>query len=103
MIQQAVAACIDCMPDLEAYDINRKLLWHTLTEYGYECVKPEGAFYLFVRTPGGNNSVFVEKAKKRNLLLVASEPFGVEGYLRLGYCVSKDMIERALPIFREIL
>ena len=103
LIQQAVAACIDCMPDLEAYDINRKLLWHTLTEYGYECVKPEGAFYLFVRTPGGDNSVFVEKAKKRNLLLVASEPFGVEGYLRLGYCVSKDMIERALPIFREIL
>ncbi|MBR4474967.1 MAG: pyridoxal phosphate-dependent aminotransferase [Oscillospiraceae bacterium] len=102
LIQQAVAACIDCMPDLEAYDVNRKLLWNGLTEIGYECVKPEGAFYLFVKTPGGDNSVFVEKALKRNLLPVASEPFGVEGYLRLGYCVSKNMIERALPIFREI-
>ena len=102
LIQQAVAACIDCTPDLEAYDVNRKLLWNGLTEIGYECVRPEGAFYLFVKTPGGDNSVFVEKALKRNLLPVASEPFGVEGYLRLGYCVSKDMIERALPIFKEI-
>ncbi len=103
LIQQAVAKCIDCMPDLKAYDVNRKLLWHGLTEIGYECVRPEGAFYLFVKTPGGDNGVFVEKALKRNLLPVASEPFGVEGYLRLGYCVSKDMIERALPIFKEIL
>ena len=102
LIQQAVAACIDCMPDLEAYDVNRKLLWQGLTEIGYECVRPQGAFYLFVKTPGGDNAAFVEKALKRNLLPVASEPFGVEGYLRLGYCVSRDMIERALPIFKEI-
>ena len=98
----AVAECIDCMPDLEAYDVNRKLLYHGLTEIGYECVKPDGAFYLFVKTPGGDNSVFCEKAKARNLLVVPSEPFGVEGYFRLGYCVSKEMIERALPVFREV-
>ena len=102
LIQRAVAACIDCMPDLEAYDVNRKLLYHGLTEIGYECVEPDGAFYLFVKTPGGDNSVFCEKAKVRNLLVVPSEPFGVEGYFRLGYCVSKEMIERALPVFREV-
>ena len=102
LIQRAVAECIDCMPDLEAYDVNRKLLYHGLTEIGYECVKPDGAFYLFVKTPGGDNSVFCEKAKARNLLVVPSEPFGVEGYFRLGYCVSKEMIERALPVFREV-
>ena len=102
LIQRAVAECIDCMPDLEAYDVNRKLLYDGLTEIGYECVKPDGAFYLFVKTPGGDNGVFCEKAKAKNLLVVPSEPFGVEGYFRLGYCVSKEMIERALPVFREV-
>ncbi len=102
LIQRAVAENIDCMPDLEAYKVNRKLLYEGLTEIGYECVKPDGAFYLFVKTPGGDNSVFCEKAKAKNLLVVPSEPFGVEGYFRLGYCVSKEMIERALPVFREV-
>ena len=102
LIQRTVAECIDCMPDLEAYKVNRKLLYEGLTEIGYECVKPDGAFYLFVKTPGGDNSVFCEKAKAKNLLVVPSEPFGVPGYFRLGYCVSREMIERALPVFREV-
>ena len=102
LIQRAVAECIDCMPDLEAYDVNRRLLYDGLREIGYECVKPEGAFYLFAKTPGGDNNVFCGRAMEKNLLVVPSEPFGVEGYFRLGYCVSKDMIERALPVFREV-
>ena len=102
LIQRAVAENIDCMPDLEAYKVNRKLLYEGLTEIGYECVKPDGAFYLFVKTPGGDNSVFCEKAKAKNLLVVPSEPFVVEGYFRLGYCVAKETIERALPVFREV-
>ena len=102
LIQRAVAENIDCMPDMEAYKVNRKLLYEGLTEIGYECVKPDGAFYLFVKTPGGDNSVFCEKAKAKNLLVVPSEPFGVEGYFRLGYCVAKETIERALPVFREV-
>ena len=102
LIQRAVAENIDCMPDLEAYKVNRKLLYEGLTEIGYECVKPDGAFYLFVKTPGGDNSVFCEKAKAKNLLVVPSEPFGVEGYFRLGYCVAKETIEWALPVFREV-
>lgn len=102
LIQRAVAECIDSMPDLEAYAVNRKLLWEGLQEIGYECVKPDGAFYLFVKTPGGDNDVFCERAKRKNLLVVPSEPFGVEGYFRLGYCVSKRTIESALPVFREV-
>ena len=102
LLQRAVAECIDCMPDLEAYKVNRKLLYDGLTEIGYECVKPDGAFYLFVKTPGGDTNAFVELAKSKNLLVVPSDPFGVEGYFRLGYCVSQEMIERALPVFKEV-
>ncbi len=102
LVQRAVAENVDRMPDLEAYNVNRILLYEGLKEIGYECVKPDGAFYLFVKTPGGDNSVFCEKAKKKNLLVVPSEPFGVKGYLRLGYCVSKEMILRALPVFKEV-
>ena len=102
LIQRAVAACIDCMPDLSAYDENRKLLYEGLTGIGYSCVRPDGAFYLFVRTPGGDNRAFCARAKEKNLLVVASEPFGVPGFFRLGYCVARETIERALPVFREV-
>lgn len=102
LIQRAVAACCDIMPDLEAYDVNRNLLYNGLTEIGYECAKPQGAFYLFVKAPGGDAMAFAEKAKKKNLLIVPSDSFGVPGYLRLSYCVSKEMIERSLPAFKEV-
>lgn len=100
LIQRAVAACCDIMPDLEAYDVNRNLLYNGLTEIGYECAKPQGAFYLFVKAPGGDAMAFAEKAKKKNLLIVPSDSFGVPGYFRLSYCVSKEMIERSLPAFK---
>ena len=90
------------MPDLEAYDVNRNLLYNGLTEIGYECAKPQGAFYLFVKAPGGDAMAFAEKAKKKNLLIVPSDSFGVPGYFRLSYCVSKEMIERSLPAFKEV-
>lgn len=102
LIQRAVARCCDIMPDLEAYDINRNLLYNGLTEIGYECAKPQGAFYLFVKAPGGDAMAFAEKAKKKNLLIVPSDSFGVPGYFRLSYCVSKEMIERSLPAFKEV-
>lgn len=102
LIQRAVAACCDIMPDLEAYDVNRNLLYNGLTEIGYECAKPQGAFYIFVKAPGGDAMAFAEKAKKKNLLIVPSDSFGVPGYFRLSYCVSKEMIERSLPAFKEV-
>ena len=102
LIQRAVAACCDIMPDLDAYDFNRNLLYNGLTEIGYECAKPQGAFYLFVEAPGGDAVASAEKAKKKNLLIVPSDSFGVPGYFRLSYCVSKEMIERSLPAFKEV-
>lgn len=102
LIQKAVALCCDIMPDLEAYDVNRNLLYNGLTEIGYECAKPQGAFYLFVKAPGATPWPFAEKAKKKNLLIVPSDSFGVPGYFRLSYCVSKEMIERSLPAFKEV-
>lgn len=102
LLQRVVAECCDIMPDLEAYDVNRNLLYKGLTEIGYECAKPQGAFYLFVKAPGGDALAFAEKAKKKNLLIVPSDGFGVPGYFRLSYCVSKEMIERSLPIFKEV-
>ena len=102
LIQRAVAECCSIMPDLEAYDVNRNLLYNGLTEIGYECAKPQGAFYLFVKAPGGDAKAFAEKAKAKNLLIVPSDGFGVPGYFRLSYCVSREMIERSLPVFKEV-
>lgn len=102
LIQRAVAQCCDIMPDLKAYDVNRNLLYNGLTEIGYKCAKPQGAFYLFVKAPGGDAMAFAEIAKKKNLLIVPSDSFGVPGYFRLSYCVSKEMIERSLPAFKEV-
>ncbi len=103
LIQRAVAECCGIMPDLEAYDRNRKLLYEGLREIGYECVRPQGAFYLLVRSPGGDSPVFAEKAKQQNVILVPTDAFGAPGYFRLSYCVSEDMIRRSLPVFRKIL
>ena len=90
-------------PDLEAYDRNRRLLYDNLTAYGYKMAKPDGAFYLFIKAPGGDAVAFSEKAKKKDLLLVPGDGFGCPGYFRICYCVSREMIERSLPVFRELL
>jgi len=102
LIQRAVARCAWEKPDLEAYDANRILLYEGLKKIGYECAKPDGAFYLLVKAPGGDANAFSEKAKYKNLLIVPSDDFGVPGYFRLCYCVSRETIERSLPIFAEV-
>ena len=103
LIQRAVAECCAIMPDVEAYDVNRNLLYNGLTAAGYECVRPQGAFYLCVKAPGGDALAFAEKAKLKNLLIVPSDGFGMPGWFRLSYCVSKEMIERSLPVFAELV
>ena len=70
---------------------------------GYEMAKPDGAFYLFIKAPGGDANAFSEKAKERDLLLVPGDGFGCPGYFRICYCVSYDMIQRSLPVFRELI
>lgn len=102
LMQRAVAKCLEEVTDIEAYDRNRRLLYGKLREYGFECIKPEGAFYLFVKSPVENEKEFVKKAKEYHLLLVPGSSFGCPGYVRLAYCVSYDMIERALPAFKQL-
>ncbi len=101
LVQRAVARCTHEKPNLAAYDENRKLLYNGLREIGYECAKPDGAFYLFAKAPGGDAKAFSEKCKKYDLLVVPSEDFGVDGYFRLCYCVSKETIIGALPLFKR--
>ena len=101
--QKVIARCVHLRPDLEAYDKNRRTLYEGLTALGYEVAKPDGAFYLFVKAPGGDAGAFSEKAKQRDLLLVPGDGFGCPGYFRICYCVSYDMIQRSLPIFGELI
>ena len=103
LMQKVIAKCVKLRPDLEAYDENRRLLSEALSSYGYEMAKPDGAFYLFVKAPGGSSSAFSEKAKKQDLLLVPGDDFGFPEYFRICYCVSKDLIQRSLPIFEKLI
>lgn len=101
--QKVIARCAGLRPDLQAYDRNRKALYEGLTAMGYEMAKPDGAFYLFIKAPGGDANAFSEKAKERDLLLVPGDGFGCPGYFRICYCVSYDMILRSLPVFRALI
>ena len=101
--QKVIARCTHLRPDLAAYDRNRKALYEGLTACGYEMAKPDGAFYLFIKAPGGDANAFSEKAKQKDLLLVPGDGFGCPGYFRICYCVSYDMIQRSLPVFKELI
>ena len=100
--QKVIKACVDTEVDITPYDKNRKLLYSKLTELGFECVKPEGAFYLFMKIKGDDEKAFVAKAKEYNLLLVPGSSFMGPGYVRIAYCVDYDMILRALPAFEKL-
>ena len=101
LMQLAVARCLDSSTDIAAYDSNRKKLYNGLHALGYECAYPAGAFYMWVKTPCAEPD-FVAAAKKFNLLLVPGSSFGCPGYVRLAYCVSGDMIDRAMPAFAAL-
>lgn len=104
LTQKVIGECVGEMPDLAAYEENRNLLYNSLTEYGYECAKPDGAFYLFVKAPNGDAVAYSEKAKlDYNLLVVPGDGFACPGYFRLSYCVSNDMIKRSLPAFKAMI
>ncbi|MBQ4642484.1 MAG: pyridoxal phosphate-dependent aminotransferase [Oscillospiraceae bacterium] len=102
LLQAVIARCAHLTPDLTMYDKNRTTLYNALTEFGYQVAKPDGAFYLFVKAPGGNAMAFVEKAKEQGLLVVPGDDFGCPEYFRMCYCVSHDQILRSLPIFRRL-
>ncbi|MBQ8235519.1 MAG: aminotransferase class I/II-fold pyridoxal phosphate-dependent enzyme, partial [Clostridia bacterium] len=102
LFQKLLLTCHDCVADVSAYAANRELLYNGLTELGYDCVHPDGAFYLFIKAPGKDDGAFCELAKKYNLLLVPSASFGLPGYMRVAYCVSKDTITRSMPAFAAL-
>ncbi len=101
--QKVIARCAHLRPDLTHYDQNRRALLEGLTEAGYQVAKPDGAFYLFVRAPGGSSRAFSQKAMEKDLLVVPGDDFGCPEYFRMCYCVSYDKIQRSLPIFRELI
>lgn len=102
LIQKAVARCLDEKTDDSFYDENRKMLYDGLTELGFTCIKPEGAFYLWVKSPVDNEEEFVEEGKKLHLLMVKGSAFGCGGFVRLAYCVSHETVKNSLPAFEKL-
>jgi aspartate aminotransferase len=102
LLQQLIKTCLGQTADISVYDENRTLLYNALTEYGYEAVYPDGAFYLFVRSPEPDANAFCEKARAYDLLLVPADSFGCPGYVRIAYCVTTDQIRRSLPAFGKL-
>ena len=102
LIQLAVAELIDETSDLSVYEKNRDILYKELLDLGFECVKPEGTFYIFPKALEEDAKAFCEKAWKYNLALVPGDSFGCPGYFRIAYCVKTDMVERSLGAFRAL-
>lgn len=102
LFQKVIARCINAKVDIDVYRENRDILYDNLTTYGYDCVKPDGAFYLFVKTPEEDAYSFYEKAKAHELLVVPCDDFGVKGYVRIAYCTEKSRVVNALPAFKAL-
>ena len=102
LIQKVVAKCVDAKTDLAAYDKNRQALYNGLKDCGFECIKPQGAFYLFVKSPVEDEKAFCEAGKKYNILMVPGSSFACPGYVRLAYCVSYETIVNSFPEFKKL-
>ena len=102
MFQLAAAQCLGVTVDISKYDENRLLAYTALKDMGFICVKPDGAFYLFIKEPDGDSQGFCRKAMEKDILLVPGDAFGCPGYARLAYCVSNERIRRSLPAFKTL-
>ena len=102
LMQRVIKRCVNAEVDVAAYDRNRNLLYNGLKEYGFECIKPEGAFYLFVKSPVEDEKEFCETAKQFNVLVVPGSSFACPGYVRIAYCVAYERIERSMAAFKKI-
>jgi len=103
LFQRVIARCLDSEVDVNIYKRNRDLLYNHLISIGFECIKPQGAFYLFPRTPIADDKAFAEKAKEFNILCVPGTAFACPGHFRLSYCISYEKIEKSLPAFTELM
>ena len=102
LMQRVVKRCVDEATDVSFYDRNRNLLYQSLKEYGFECVKPEGAFYLFVKCPGEDEAAFCQACREQRILVVPGSSFFCPGFVRISYCVSYEQIEKSLPAFQAV-
>lgn len=102
LMQRVIKRCVDEGVNLEAYDRNRSRLYGALTEYGFSCIRPQGAFYLFVKSPLEDEAQFCRICKEHNILVVPGSSFACPGYVRIAYCVSYQQIERSLPAFAQV-
>lgn len=100
--QRVIERCVDEPTNVEAYAVNREILTHALDELGYECIEPDGAFYLWIKALEPDAQAFSNKAKEHELLLVPSDSFGVGGWVRAGYCIDKSTIEHSIPAFAAL-
>ena len=103
LMQRVIGRCVDVdvSDNIAIYNRNRETLYDGLTALGFECIKPEGAFYMFVKTPV-DDGVFADLAKKYNILVVPGSAFACPGFVRIAYCVSYDTIVNSLPKFKEL-
>ena len=102
LMQLVIARCVDAAVDVAYYDRNRSRLYGALTEYGFSCIRPQGAFYLFVKSPLEDEAQFCRICKEHNILVVPGSSFACPGYVRIAYCVSYQQIERSLPAFAQV-
>lgn len=102
LFQQVIARCIGQTADVSVYKKNRDILYNALTGYGYHCIRPDGAFYLFAESLEEDANAFAERAKQYELLIVPADSFGTPGFVRISYCVSLAQIENALPSFKKL-
>lgn len=102
LMQRVIPYCLNVKVDIDTYKKNRDLLYSIIKENKFECVKPEGAFYLFVKTPIEDDKEFCSIAKKYNILVVPGSSFACPGYVRIAYCTSYDMIERSRKAFEKL-
>lgn len=102
MMQKAVARCLDEKTNLAFYDENRKMLYEGLKALGFSCIKPEGAFYMWVKSPDEDEAKFVAAGKKYNIIMVKGSAFGCAGYVRMAYCVSHETVKNSLKAFEKL-
>ena len=102
LMQKAAAKCLDAQADVPYYDRNREDLYNGLKEMGFECIKPQGAFYLFMKSPVADEKVFCEAAKKQHILIVPGSSFACPGYVRIAYCVAHETIINSMPGFKAL-
>lgn len=103
LFQRVIGKCVDVKTNVDFYDKNRKLLYNGLTKFGYNCIKPEGAFYLFIKSPIEDDIKFCNMAKEYNILIVPGTSFACPGYIRIAYCVGYETIQNALPGFGKLM